>query len=87
MVRVSTVACLVTTSELVKLFAGDDLSEGYPSQAIAYAICMRIQPDSATALKNRIYGHDVDCGLITWRAREAMARGYAAWADDGKPTH
>lgn len=74
----SAVSALVSTHDLVGLFAGDEFTDGYPTLELAQRICDRVQPDNVTDLKLVIYGQ-LPNDEIPVGEREAMARGYACW--------
>ena len=81
---VSTVGELVSVDELRLLFAGDELTAGYPTIRLALTLCERTLPGSVTELKRSIYG-ELPMDEIPHGEREAMARAYAAWVAAGCP--
>lgn len=77
-------ATAVDTDELVALFAGDDLTHGYPTDALARAICRRIRPANVTELRLATYGIECPLDEIPTEALHALARGFSAWVTAGR---
>lgn len=80
----SAVACQVSTSDLIGLFAGDEHSRGYPTFQLAYALCDRLEPASAGQLKDLVYGEDWPLDEIPVGEREELARAFVAWKRMGE---
>lgn len=76
----------VPITELARLFTGDEHSAPCPSATLIERICELTEPASVTSLKDRLYGPDWPTDEIAVDEREAMAVGYANWANHRKET-
>lgn len=63
---------------LCALFTGDELTDGYPTLALALAVCRAGRPTSAIHLKQILYGQ-LPMDDIPLHVRETLARAYVEW--------
>lgn len=77
-------ATVVSLEELIALFAGDDLTAGYPTDKLAHEICRIARPVTLPDLHQTIY-HGQPQDEISNRALRTMKRGFRAWVKAGRP--
>lgn len=68
------------------------VSHGYPSEALAYALCVRLKPKTLSAARRAIFGEDcpkkterVDFEVVGFRQWTLLQVAFLAWTEDGRP--
>lgn len=75
----------VPLDELVALYAGCDLTDGYPTLELGFRICEQSAPGNRRALRHTVYGpvNDADVDPV---GRRTLDLSFDLWVRAGCPT-